>query len=92
MRDVVLEKHAPSTSTVNAARIGTHLQSIVLGFVWLPSFGLKSKNSFMILTVTCLVAIELVMEFIWNFMVFHLMSNHKTYWVPYHFCGFAKIK
>jgi hypothetical protein len=48
------------------------------------------KNSFIIITITCLAATELVMEFIWNFMVFHLMPNLNTYWVPYHFCGFAK--
>jgi hypothetical protein len=25
-------------------------------------------------------------------MVFHLMSNLNTYWVPCHFCGFSKMK
>jgi hypothetical protein len=29
----------------------------------------------MILTITCLAATELVMEFIWNSMGFHLMPN-----------------
>jgi hypothetical protein len=54
--------------------------------------GLESKNSFMILTITCLAATELVMEFIWNSLDFHLMPNLNTYWVPYHFCGFFKMK
>jgi hypothetical protein len=35
--------------------------------------GLESNNSFMILTITYLAATELVMEFISNSMVFHLM-------------------
>jgi hypothetical protein len=47
---------------------------------------------FMILSITCLAAIELVMEFILNSMVFHLMPNLNSYWVPYHFCGFFKMK
>jgi hypothetical protein len=54
--------------------------------------GLESKNSFMILTITCLAATELIMEFIWNSMVFHLMPNLNTYSVPCHFCGFVKMK
>jgi hypothetical protein len=54
--------------------------------------GLESKNSFVILTITCLVTTELVMEFIWNSMCFHLMPNLNTYWVPYHFCEFFKMK
>jgi hypothetical protein len=37
--------------------------------------GLESKNSFMILTITCLTATELVIESIWNSMGFHLMST-----------------
>jgi hypothetical protein len=42
----------------------------------------------MILSITCLAVTELLMEFIWNFMVFfYLMSNFNTYW--YHFCKFA---
>jgi hypothetical protein len=36
--------------------------------------GLESKNSFIILTITCLAATELVMEFIWNSMGFHLLT------------------
>jgi hypothetical protein len=54
--------------------------------------GLESKNLFMILTITCLAATELVMEFIWNSMGFHLMPNLNTYWVPCHFCEFFKMK
>jgi hypothetical protein len=46
----------------------------------------------MILTIFCLAATELVMEFIWNSMGFHLMPNLNTYWVPWYFCGFFKIK
>jgi hypothetical protein len=41
--------------------------------------GLESKNSFMILSITYLAATELVIEFISNFMVFHLMPNLNTY-------------
>jgi hypothetical protein len=55
-------------------------------------FGLESKNSFMILSITYLAATELVMKFISNSMVFHLMPNLNTYWVPCHFCGFFKMK
>jgi hypothetical protein len=54
--------------------------------------GLESKNSFMILTNTCLAATELVIEFISNSLIFHLMPNLNIYWVPCHFCGFAKMK
>jgi hypothetical protein len=46
----------------------------------------------MILIITCLVATELVMEFIWNFIVFYIMSNLNTYWMVCHLCGFIKIK
>jgi hypothetical protein len=45
----------------------------LLGLVWLPSFGarnLESRNSFMILEITCLPTTELVTEFISNSMVF----------------------
>jgi hypothetical protein len=52
--------------------------------------GLESKNSFMILTITYLAATELVMEFIWNSMGFHLMPNLNTYWVSCHFYRFSK--
>jgi hypothetical protein len=54
--------------------------------------GLESKNLFMILSITCLAATELVMEFISNSMVFHLMPKLNTYWIPCHFCGFFKMK
>jgi hypothetical protein len=54
--------------------------------------GLESKNSFVSLTFTCLAATKLVMEFIWNSMVFHLMPNLNTYWVPCHFYEFGKMK
>jgi hypothetical protein len=54
--------------------------------------GLESKKLFMILTITCLAATELAMEFIWNSMGFHLMPNLNIYWVPCHFCGFFKMK
>jgi hypothetical protein len=53
---------------------------------------LESKNLFMILTIIYLTAMELVMEFILNSMVFYLMSNLNTYWVSYHFCEFSKMK
>jgi hypothetical protein len=46
----------------------------------------------MILTFVCLAITELVIKFIWNFMVFYLMPNLNTYWVPYHFYKFGKIK
>jgi hypothetical protein len=35
----------------------------------------------MILTVTCLAATELVMEFIWNSVGIHVMPNLNTYWI-----------
>jgi hypothetical protein len=44
----------------------------------------------MILTITYLAVTELVLEFVWNSMDFHLMSNLNTYWVPYYFCVFLK--
>jgi hypothetical protein len=63
-----------------------------LGLVWLHHLGLESNNSFIILTFTCLAVVELVMEFIWNSMIFYLVPNLNIYWVPCHFCGFAKMK
>jgi hypothetical protein len=39
-----------------------------------------------------LAVVELVMEFIWNSMIFYLVPNLNIYWVPCHFCGFAKMK
>jgi hypothetical protein len=45
----------------------------------------------MILTISCLVAMELVIKFILNFISFHLMPNLNTYWVPCHFCEFTKM-
>jgi hypothetical protein len=40
---------------------------------------LELKNSFIILSITCLSATELIIEFIWNSMIFHLMPNLNTY-------------
>jgi hypothetical protein len=52
--------------------------------------GLESKNSFMILTITCLAATELVMEFIWNSMGFNLMPNLNTISYPVISVNFSK--
>jgi hypothetical protein len=46
----------------------------------------------MILTIIYLAATELITEFICNSIVFHLMPNLNTHWIPCHFCGFAKMK
>jgi hypothetical protein len=68
------------------------ISKTLLGSFGSHHLGLESKNSFMILSITCLAATELVMEFISNSMVFHLMPNLNTYWIHYHFYGFFKMK
>jgi hypothetical protein len=68
------------------------IDTFMLGSFDSHHLGLELKNLFMILTNTCLTITELVMEFISNSMVFHLMSNLNIYWVSCHFCGFSKIK
>jgi hypothetical protein len=61
-----------------------------LGLVWLPSFGLELKNSFVILIINLFGCHRIDPGIHLEFQDFHLMHNLNTYLVPCHFNGTAK--